>query len=339
MTPAEPRTDVVTEGLADIHCHGAVGHEFGVSAAGTRAAVAHHRERGTSWVIASLVSGTDAALESQVATLAALVADGTIAGIHLEGPYLSPGRRGAHDLRVLRDPDPGFVDRLADLAAAHGAPNALRHMTFAPERLGAQALVRALARRGIRPAVGHTEAPAALVRRTLGEISDTTGAPALVTHLFNGMPPFHHRSGGPAAAALGAAARGEAYVELIADGVHVSADVVRMVFETVGADRIVLISDAMSATGLGDGDHWLGGLAVEVRDGTARLASADDNPGPIAGSTSTLADVVRWAIEIAGIEAADVIHSATSTPLQALGLADDPRRREARSETERGSHG
>lgn len=300
--------------LVDIHCHGAVGSEFG--GPGSRKAAAHHAAAGAGTIVASLVSAPADALEDQVRALVPLVADGTLAGIHLEGPFLAESRRGAHDARALAAPDPGLVDRLAEAAALAGAPDALAHLTFAPELPGADALVRTLVEHGIRPAVGHTAADATTTARALAQIADLQGAPALVTHLFNGMPPLHHRAGGPVAAALAAAARGEAILELIADGVHVAPEVVRMVFETVGPDAIALVSDAMAATGLGDGRYPLGGLEVVVASGTARTTDT----GSIAGSTSTLADCVRWAVEVAGLPEEDVLTAATATPARALGL-------------------
>ncbi len=302
-------------GLVDIHCHGAVGSEFG--GPGSRDAAAHHAQAGVGTLVASLVSAPAAALEEQVRALVPLVADGTLAGIHLEGPFLAESRRGAHDPRALIAPDPALVDRLAEVAALAGAPDALAQLTFAPELPGADALVRALVEQGIRPAVGHTAADAATTARVLADIADLQGAPALVTHLFNGMPPLHHRAGGPVAAALAAAARGEAILELIADGVHVAPEVIRMVFETVGPDAVALVSDAMAATGLGDGRYPLGSLEVVVEGGTARTTDT----GSIAGSTSTLADCVRWAVEVAGLPADDVRTAATVTPARALGLA------------------
>lgn len=305
-------------GLLDIHCHGAMGEQFGDSVRGTRAAVAHHHARGVDGVVASLVSAPSDVLADQVRVLAPLVTEGVIDGIHIEGPFLSHDCRGAQDPEALRDPDPGLVDRLVGVAAEAGAPNALRHWTFAPELPGAEHLVRVLAQHAIRPAIGHTGAEASVVTRFLTLIADATRGAPLVTHLFNGMPPFHHRSGGPVSAAITAATRGEAYVELIADGVHVSPDVVRMVFETVGPDRIVLISDATAATGLGDGSYRLGALDVKVSDRVARLARDDGTPGPIAGSTSTLADAVEWAVGVAGISRADALRAATVTPRAAL---------------------
>jgi N-acetylglucosamine-6-phosphate deacetylase len=185
---------------------------------------------------------------------------------------------------------------------------------------GAEALVARCARHGILPAVGHTDADADLVARALALIADTTGRAPLVTHLFNGMPPFHHRAGGPVAAALSAAARGEAVVELITDGVHLAPEVVRMVFETVGPDQIALVSDAMAATGLGDGDFTIGDLEVAVTDAVARLVTPEGRAGPIAGSTSTLAGCVEWATSVVGIARADVVRAAAETPARALGI-------------------
>ncbi|GAA4116912.1 hypothetical protein GCM10022415_14280 [Knoellia locipacati] len=304
--------------LVDLHCHGALGHEFGRDTAGSSAAAAHHRAAGVGSLVASLVSGTPDTLVAQVATLAPLVARGEIAGIHLEGPFLSEERRGAHDPSVLTDPDLRLVEALVATCAEAGVPDALVQWTFAPERPGSGELVAALARHGILPAVGHTDAPASVVADALAAIADACGRPPLVTHLFNGMPAFHHRAGGPVAAALASAARGDCVVELIADGVHVAPDVVRMVFETVGPERVALVSDAMAATGLGDGAYTIGTLDVEVASGVARLADGGSGRGSIAGSTSTLADCVRWAVDVAGLPESDVVTAATTTPASVL---------------------
>ncbi|GGB78381.1 hypothetical protein N798_03085 [Knoellia flava TL1] len=311
-------TDSAVHPLVDLHCHGALGHEFGRDTGGSREAAAHHRAAGVGRLVGSLVSGTPDTLVGQVATLASLVASGELAGIHLEGPFLSEERRGAHDPSVLTNPDLSLVESLVATCAEAGAPDALVQWTFAPERPGSGELVAALARHGILPAVGHTDASADVVSRTLVEIADACGRPPLVTHLFNGMPAFHHRSGGPVAAALASAARGDCIVELIADGVHVAPEVVRMVFETVGPERVALVSDAMAATGLGDGAYTIGTLDVEVAGGVARLADGGSGRGSIAGSTSTLADCVRWAVEVAGVPEADVLTAATTTPASVL---------------------
>jgi N-acetylglucosamine-6-phosphate deacetylase len=135
-----------------------------------------------------------------------------------------------------------------------------------------------------------------------------------VTHLFNAMPVLHHRAPGPVAAALSAAAAGRAVVELIADGVHLAPETVKMVFDLVGADNIALVTDSMAATGLQDGQYRLGSLAVTVLDGVARV----DGTGAIAGGTATLLDVVRTAVA-AGVPLQDAIRSATAVPAGVLG--------------------
>ena len=267
-----PAAPFAPAALVDIHCHGALGFAFGDTTAGSREAAAYLAGLGVTRVAASLVSAT------------------------------------AHDPALLIDPDPALVERLALAAADAGAPGAIKQITFAPELPGAADLIPVLAAFDILPAIGHTAADAATVTRLIDVITAQTARPALITHLFNGMPPMHHRKGGPVAAALAAAARGDAIVELIADGVHVVPEVVRMVFDTLGPQRIALISDAMAATGLGDGDYVLGTLPVRVQDGTARLVAPD----------GSLAACVAWAIEVAAIPAGDVLTAATVTPLAVL---------------------
>ena len=310
----------MNRGLVDIHCHGAVGASFGSTTHDSRRAVAHHAAAGVKGLVASLVSGPPERMTAEALALAPLALDGTILGLHLEGPFLAPACRGAHDPSALRDPDPALIDTVASALAEAGAPGAIRQVTFAPELPGADALIRTLAEHGIVPALGHTAASPERMRWAIETVHAVCGGPPIVTHLFNGMPPFHHRAGGPAAVALAAAARGEAFVELVADGVHLAPEVVRLVFDTVGAERVVLVSHATAAVGLGDGPSVLGSLAVLVVDGVARVRRADGLPGALAGGSRTLAGCLRWAVEVAGVAEADALRSATHTPLRALGL-------------------
>lgn len=311
----------VGQPLVDIHCHGAVGATFGGPLEGTRAAIAHHRATGAGRLVASLVSAPNDVLAEQVRALAPLVAAGELDGIHIEGPCLATAYRGAHDESALSFPNPALVEQLVAAAAQGGSERAIQHWTFAPELPGADHFVRALTQHRIMPAIGHTGADASTTERALGRVCELTEGDALVTHLFNGMPPLHHRGGGPVSAALAAAARGEAVVELIADGVHVNAEVVRMLFDLVGPDQIALVSDAMAATGLGDGAYTLGSLPVTVEKGVARVTTT----GAIAGSTSTLADCVRWVTEVAGVALDDAHRAACHTPARVLGLSEGAR--------------
>ncbi|MEP6800052.1 MAG: amidohydrolase family protein [Lapillicoccus sp.] len=310
---------ILLPGLVDGHCHGGAGGEFGADRGGALAAMDHHHRSGTTTLVGSLVSHTPAALLAGVATCAGLVADGDLAGIHLEGPFLSLARRGAQNPAALTDVDAALVEALVQTACDASAPDAIVQMTYAPERRGGDELPRLLSRLGILPALGHTDADVdvALASLRLGADVAPRGHRPLVTHVFNGMPPLHHRSPGPVAACLGQAAAGAAVLEVIGDGVHLSAGTVRMLFEVVGPDGIDLITDAMAASGMPDGTYTLGGQDVIVADRTARLAEG----GSIAGGVTTLLDVVRWCVAEAGIALRDAVTAASATPAATMALA------------------
>ncbi|MCW2609729.1 MAG: N-acetylglucosamine 6-phosphate deacetylase [Cryptosporangiaceae bacterium] len=290
-------------GLVDLHVHGGGGGSFpAADPDGARTAAAYHLRHGTTSTVASLVTAAPEDLHRAVTVLAGLCEDGTLAGIHLEGPFLAAARCGAHDPVLLRAPDLALLDRL--LAAGRGH---VRHVTVAPELPGAMELIARLRDRGVVAAVGHTDATYAQTTAAF-----VAGA-GLVTHLFNGMRPLHHRDPGPVAAAL---ARPGVVCEVIGDGVHLADQVVTLLFATLGPDRIALVTDAMAAAGCADGAYTLGTLAVAVRDGVARTAT-----GAIAGGTATLADVLRRAVR-AGVPLLDAVRAATLTPARAVGLED-----------------
>ena len=307
-------------GLVDVHCHGGAGGEFGRDAASARTAVDHHHQSGTTSLLGSLVSNTHDALVSGVSTCAAMVAEGDLAGIHLEGPFLSMARRGAQNSAVLCDVDAGLLEALVEAAVDAGAPGALAQMTFAPERPGAADLSALLGSHAILGAIGHTDCDAETASAALRACLDDAprGGRPLVTHVFNGMPTLHHRAPGPVAACLAAAARGEAILEVIGDGVHLASATVRMLFDLVGAQGICLITDAMSASGMPDGTYTLGGQDVIVSGRTARLAEGNS----IAGGVATLLDVVRWTVHSAGIPLFDAVTAASHTPSRVLALPD-----------------
>ncbi|HEX8973067.1 N-acetylglucosamine-6-phosphate deacetylase, partial [Oryzihumus sp.] len=309
----------ILPGLVDIHCHGGAGGEVGPDPAATRAAAAHHLSHGTTSLVGSLVSADPATLLAGARTAACLVATGELAGVHLEGPFLSDARRGAQRADALTDVDEGLVEELSRVAADAGAPHALAQMTFAPERDPRSRLPAALAAHGILPAIGHTDADDALVAETLRSALETTprGGRPLVTHVFNGMPPLHHRAPGPVAACLSAAARGEALLEVVGDGVHLAPGTVRMLFDLVGGEGLCLVTDAMAASGMPEGTYQLGGQAVRVEGTTARLVDG----GAIAGGVATLLDVVRWCVQVAGVPLLEAVTAASATPAEALALA------------------
>ena len=305
-------------GLVDVHCHGGAGGEFGPGAASAAVAAEHHHRGGTTSLVGSLVSNTHDALIGGVVTCAALVAEGDLAGIHLEGPFLSMERRGAQNPGALRDVDAGLVEALAEAAAGAGAPGAIAQMTFAPERPGAADLPVLLGSHAILGAIGHTDCDAQTAWAALRCALDAAprGGRPLVTHVFNGMPPLHHRAPGPVSACLAAAGRGEAVLEVIGDGVHLAPATVAMLFDIVGAQGIALITDSMAASGMPDGTYTLGGQDVIVSGRTARLVEG----GSIAGGVATMLDVVRWCVQSAGVPLLDAVTAASYTPSQSLAL-------------------
>ena len=305
----EPGSDVenlgavtLAPGYVDAHCHGGGGASFqtGDPDEAARAATAHLRH-GTTSMVASLVTDTPDRLVDAVSGLADGVRGGNLAGIHLEGPWLSPAYAGAHDPDLLTRPDPSLLDRL--LAAGDGA---VRMMTLAPELPGALEVVRDLTGAGVAAAVGHTDATYA---ETAAALDAGVGAG---THLFNAMRAFRHREPGPAGALL---ERPEAAVELIADGVHLHPAALRMAARsTVGG--FLLVSDAMAAAAATDGDYSLGPIRVEVRGGVARTPA-----GAIAGSTLTMSAAVRYAVS-SGLDLHQALLAASQVPADHLGLAD-----------------
>ncbi|MDV8066982.1 amidohydrolase family protein [Rhodococcus sp. IEGM 1366] len=308
--PADPGTTIIP-GLVDVHCHGAGG--FGFPEAdrdGSTAAADHHRHNGTTSVIGSLVSAPPNVLHRRIELLASLVERGTLAGIHLEGPFLSVLRCGAQDPASILDGDPALLESL--LAAGRGH---IRSMTIAPETAHFAELSTMLTENGVVVSIGHTDASNPTATRS---IAHSAQAPLSATHLFNGMAPMHHREPGAVAACLAAAARGQMVVELVGDGVHLADETVSTVFDLVGPHQIALVSDAMAAAGMPDGRYPLGPLDVDVVDGVARLAGQGDTA--IAGGTSRLMDIVRRTVLDAGVDLLSAVTAATATPAALLGL-------------------
>ena len=224
------------------------------------------------------------------------VAGPRILGAHVEGPFISPERLGAHPASARRDPDGDLLERLL-------AAGPVSHMTLAPELPGALALVDRLWAAGVVVALGHTNADA-----TEAEAAFARGA-TTVTHLFNAMRPLGHRDPGIAGAAL---ARDDVTVQLIVDGQHVADDVVRIVF-AAARGRVALVTDAIAAAGQGDGRYRLGGVEVEVRDGVAR-----GEGGMLAGSTVTMIESVRR-VHGLGVPLAEAVAAASATPARIAG--------------------
>lgn len=298
---------VLVPGLIDLHCHGGGGASFtDGDAEAVHAAAAHHLAWGTTSLMGSAMTDSPQRMLAVMHTLADAADAGELVGIHLEGPFLSAARCGAQDPAHLRDPDPVLTRELVAAGRGH-----LRVMTVAPELPGADAVLDELASAGVVAAVGHTTASSACVRAVLARAEA-----GLVTHLFNGMTPIHHRDPGAALAALAAASRGDVVVELVADGVHLDDETVASVL-ALAPGQVALVTDAMAAAGMPDGSYRLGPQAVRVVAGVARLAEGDS----IAGGTARLSDVVRRQVR-AGLPPSDVVGAATHTPARLLGLVD-----------------
>lgn len=305
---------VIVPGFIDIHVHGGGGHSM---TAGHHddvlAAASFHLGHGTTTIMASTVT---APLDELVATcgrLAALIercsgpsrrpGAAHLAGIHLEGPFLATGRCGAQDPTHMIDPTPAAVDALLAAASGH-----LRMVTLAPERPGALAAIRRFVDAGVRVAIGHTDADLAVARAAID-----AGA-TVATHLANAMPPLLHRAPGPVGACL---TDERVTCELIVDGLHLDPTMVALAHAAKGRAGVALITDAIAAAGVGDGDYLLGGLAVRVTGGAARLVEG----GSLAGSTLTMDAALRNAVA-AGLPLTDAVMAASTNPARLVGLDD-----------------
>ncbi|MET9510996.1 N-acetylglucosamine-6-phosphate deacetylase [Streptomyces flavidovirens] len=295
----------IVPGFVDMHVHGGGGASFtSGTAEDVLRGVQTHREHGTTTIAASTVTGEMDVLARQAALLSELVQQGDLAGIHFEGPFISPCRKGAHSEDLLRDPDPAEVRKLVD--AAHGTA---KMVTLATELPGGIDSVRLLAEHGVIAAIGHTDAT---YEQTVEAID--AGA-SVATHLYNAMPALGHRTPGPIAALL---EDERITVELINDGTHLHPAALELAYHRAGAARVAFITDAMDAAGFGDGMYDLGPLAVEVKDGVARLVEG----GSIAGSTLTLDTAFKRAVTVDRLPVEDVVRSISANPARLLGVYD-----------------
>ncbi|MGW2514466.1 N-acetylglucosamine-6-phosphate deacetylase [Streptomyces scopuliridis] len=295
----------IVPGFVDMHNHGGGGASFtSGSVDDVLKGIRTHREHGTTTLVASTVTGEMDFLAHRAGFLSELVEQGELAGIHFEGPFISPCRKGAHSEALLRDPDPAEVRKLLD--AARGTA---RMVTLATELPGGIESVRLLAEHGVIAAVGHTDA-------TYEQTVEAIDAGATVaTHLFNAMPPLGHRAPGPIAALL---EDERVTVELINDGTHLHPAALELAFHRAGAGRVAFVTDAMDAAGFGDGRYQLGPLAVEVKEGVARLVEG----GSIAGSTLTQDTAFKRAATVDRLPVEDIVRAISANPARLLGMYD-----------------
>ncbi len=291
-------------GYVDLHMHGGGGHSVARSLEAMDAAVAFHRGRGTTSTLVSLMTAPIDAMVEQLGWAAELTRRGPtprghVLGSHLEGPFLSPRRRGAQNGAHMIAPDLSILDRF--LAAAGGT---LRMVTLAPELDGALRLIGPLRNAGVIAAIGHSDA-------TYEQAAEAIQAGINhVTHLFNATPPLHHRAPG----LVGAALEARVSCELINDGRHVHPAMIGLVARLIPCP--VLVTDAIDATGVGDGSFVLAGQEVHVQDGEARLASTRS----LAGSTLTMDQALSRAVKTSGLSIEAASAAASANPARVLGL-------------------
>lgn len=293
-------------GMIDVHIHGANGFDM---MDGTEESVQQVSkacaDSGCTSFLATSVSSTMDDLLDMIRSVKRVVGQergASIAGIHLEGPYLNVKRKGMQNENYLRHPDLEEMKRI--FAEAGGL---IKMVTIAPELPGAMELIAYLREQEVIVAVAHSDAT-----YEEAKVAFARGA-SHVTHCFNGMRPIHHRDPG-----LVVAAFEEEHVSLqaIVDHVHLHPAVVRLMYRMKGAHGMVLITDALQAMGLGDGSYTFGGHDVQVVDGVARLAD-----GTLASSTVTMNKALLYTVEL-GIPLTDAVQMASTTPADILALRD-----------------
>lgn len=286
----------VSPGLIDTHIHGGGGFSADGSYQDMVKVIDFHRSFGVRKTFLSIVSAPiEQVLVSIEHASALLGSDDRFLGLHLEGPFLAQSHKGAHDPAVLHAPSDQEIEKLIDKGAG-----VVKSITIAPE-LSSPKQISMLLEAGIQPCLGHTNADFDLAT------SHFNAGSRVLTHAFNGMNGVHHRAPGPVIAAQ---ENKRVYSELIADGVHVLPEVAKI----LDPARVILITDAMSATGLADGSYNLGSLAVEVVNKVAKTHS-----GSLAGSTLTLDVALRnFASWLGSAELA--FRAAITNPANAYGL-------------------
>lgn len=307
----------VIPGFVDVHIHGAGGHDAMEASEPALDKITSTVSRfGTTSIVATTVT---APIEDTCRSLAGLAqyirnhekcsANATentrfgaeILGIHLEGPFINPRRRGVHPVESIVQPSVEIFEKFR--AAAGGY---LRIVTIAPELPGALALIAAAVADGVVVGIGHTDADYAQARAAI-----RAGARHAV-HVYNAMRPFTHRDPGIISAVL---TDTDVTAEIIADGIHVAGPAIQILLGTKGFDTVLLVSDGTAATGMRDGSYRLGNFEVTVKDGVCR-----NSEGKLAGSTLTIDRALRFVVEI-GVPLADAVRMATILPARRLGLA------------------
>ena len=297
----------VIPGLVDVHFHGWVGEDFSdASPEGLQRMADFELSQGVTYICpAGMTLPEDqltAICRNAAAHRAKNAGGAQLVGLHLEGPFLSTAKKGAQNGDFLHDPDSAMLRRLQK--AAEGC---VKLVTVAPEQPGAMDFIRAAVADGIAVSVGHTTADYDTAAAAFAAGADHA------THLYNGMPPLHHRSPGVIGAAFDDP---KVQVELICDGIHIHSSVVRATFRLFGAERVILISDSLRATGMPDGQYPFGGQEIEVHGNRATILG---HPETLAGSVTSLMGCLRQAVAF-GVPLADAVRAASYNPARSIGI-------------------
>jgi len=295
-------------GLIDIHVHGALGHDtMDAAPVALQEMACFYARHGVTGFLATTMSNPPGPIMAALRNIASVQAQGTggaaLLGAHVEGPFLDPERAGAQDPGHIRHAQADEYSPMFDTGV-------IKLLTLAPEYPGNQALIPFAVQRGAAVAAGHTRASYDDMCRAV-ELGMTQ-----VTHLFNGMDSLHHRKPGVVGAGL---ALDGLRCQLIADNIHIHPAVLKLAVRAKGVQGILLVSDAMSGTGMPDGHYDLGGQAVTVLDGVARIASGAA-AGALAGSTLTMERAIKNIMAAAGLSLAEALPMASRNPALSIGL-------------------
>lgn len=298
------RGDYLLPGFVDVHIHAYRGHDAMQGEQAVRAMSRDLYDAGVAAFLPTTMSAPMGETAHAVAGIRAVMAQperrgARVLGVHMEGPFLHPEKAGAQRADCLCPPDWNVFLAMAEDVSA------VRIITLAPELPGAEAFIRRAADAGVAVSMGHSAATAEQAHHAADLEANH------VTHTFNAQPPLHHRQPGLTGAAL---ADDRLYTEFIADGIHLHGDIVRLLCRAKGAGRAVAITDAMEAAGMPDGEYHLGGQAVTVQAGQARLRD-----GTLAGSVLTMRQALHGLIHRFGIAPEDAVRMCTQTPAESIG--------------------
>lgn len=308
LNTPDKKSEAIIPGFVDIHSHGAAGIDmFSADSAGLAKMSEFYVQNGVTTLFPTTISDSHDKIMRMIDEVkkARRTARTDFAGIHIEGPYINRKKAGAHTLNSIQDINLGALEEICAAVLDCGLK---LHVTLAPEIDGGLDAVKLLKKRGATVTLGHTEASAEILNQAIELGADS------FTHLYNAMTGIHHRDAGVA----GHAINSRIYAELICDGVHVCPEVVSLTTRAKGFDKIVIVSDSMSAAGLPEGEYNLGQSAVTITGGKVLLKGTDT----IAGSTANLFIELNNFMRFTGASLEDALPLVTRNPADCVGLYD-----------------